>query len=113
MNVLKVKMRTIILMLFCYFHNINNHRGVVVKMKYQAGDFDVAVIEAGHAGCEAALATTRMGYKTLLFSISLEAVANMPCNPHMEEVLKGHLVREIDCLGGEMGKNIDKTMIRS
>ena len=78
-------------------------------MKYQAGKYDVAVIGAGHAGCEAALATARLGLKTLLFSISLEAVANMPCNPHIGGSSKGHLVMEIDCLGGEMGKNIDKT----
>ena len=78
-------------------------------MKYNAGKYDIAVIGAGHAGCEAALAAARMGMKTLLFSISLEAVANMPCNPHIGGSSKGHLVREIDCLGGEMGKNIDKT----
>ena len=78
-------------------------------MKYNAGKYDIAVIGAGHAGCEAALACARMGMKTLMFSISLEAVANMPCNPHIGGSSKGHLVREIDCLGGEMGKNIDKT----
>lgn len=78
-------------------------------MKYNAGEYDIAVIGAGHAGCEAALASARLGMKTLLFSISLEAVANMPCNPHIGGSSKGHLVREIDCLGGEMGKNIDKT----
>ena len=81
-------------------------------MSYFAGDYDVAVIGAGHAGCEAALAAARLGMKTLVFSISLEAVANMPCNPHIGGSSKGHLVREIDCLGGEMGKNIDKTMIQ-
>ena len=81
-------------------------------MKYLAGEYDIAVIGAGHAGCEAALAASRMGMKTLIFSVSLEAVANMPCNPHIGGSSKGHLVREIDCLGGEMGKNIDKTMIQ-
>ena len=72
-------------------------------MKYDAGKYDIAVIGAGHAGCEAALATARMGLKTLLFSTTLEAVANMPCNPHIGGSSKGHLVRELDCLGGEMG----------
>ena len=79
---------------------------------YYAGDYDVAVIGAGHAGCEAALAAARLGMKTVIFSISLEAVANMPCNPHIGGSSKGHLVREIDALGGEMAKNIDKTMIQ-
>lgn len=81
-------------------------------MSYYAGDYDIAVIGAGHAGCEAGLAAARLGMKTLVFSISLEAVANMPCNPHIGGSSKGHLVREIDALGGEMGKNIDKTMIQ-
>ena len=81
-------------------------------MEYIAGEYDVAVIGAGHAGCEAGLAAARLGMKTLIFSISLEAVANMPCNPHIGGSSKGHLVREIDALGGEMAKNIDKTMIQ-
>ncbi len=81
-------------------------------MSYNAGEYDIAVIGAGHAGCEAALAAARLGMKTLIFSISLEAVANMPCNPHIGGTSKGHLVREIDSLGGEMGKNIDKTLIQ-
>ena len=81
-------------------------------MEYFAGEYDIAVVGAGHAGCEAALATARLGMKTLIFSISLEAIANMPCNPHIGGSSKGHLVREIDALGGEMGKNIDKTMIQ-
>ena len=81
-------------------------------MSYYAGDYDVVVIGAGHAGCEAALAAARLGMKTAIFSLSLEAVANMPCNPHIGGSSKGHLVREIDALGGEMGKNIDKTMIQ-
>ena len=82
-------------------------------MNYYAGEYDIAVIGAGHAGCEAALAAARMGMKTLIFSISLEAVANMPCNPNIGGTSKGHLVREIDALGGEMGKNIDKAFIQS
>ncbi len=81
-------------------------------MSYYAGKYNVAVIGAGHAGCEAGLACARMGMKTLIFSISLEAVANMPCNPHIGGSSKGHIVREIDCLGGEMGKNIDKTYVQ-
>ena len=81
-------------------------------MEYFAGEYDIAVVGAGHAGCEAALATARLGMKTLIFSISLEAIANMPCNPHIGGSSKGHLVREIDALGGEMAKNIDKTMIQ-
>lgn len=82
-------------------------------MSYDAGEYEIAVIGAGHAGCEAALACARKGHKTLLFSISLEVVANMPCNPNIGGTSKGHLVREIDALGGEMGKNIDKTLIQS
>ena len=81
-------------------------------MGYKAGKYDIAVIGAGHAGCEAGLAAARLGMKTLIFSISLECVANMPCNPHIGGTSKGHLVREIDSLGGEMGKNIDKTLIQ-
>jgi len=77
------------------------------------GTYDIIVIGAGHAGCEAALACARMGSKTLLFSINLEAIAMMPCNPSIGGTGKGHLVREIDALGGEMGRNIDKTFIQS
>ena len=73
-------------------------------MDYNAGKYDVAVIGAGHAGCEAALAAARLGMKTLIFSISLEAIANMPCNPHRGGSSKGHLVREIDALGRRNGK---------
>ena len=77
------------------------------------GKYDVIVVGAGHAGCEAALAAARLGNRTLLFSINLEAIAMMPCNPSIGGTGKGHLVREIDALGGEMGKNIDKTFIQS
>lgn len=82
-------------------------------MEYKAGKYDVVVIGAGHAGCEAALASARLGCKTVIFSINLDSVANMPCNPNIGGTAKGHLVREIDALGGEMGKCADKTFIQS
>lgn len=81
-------------------------------MGYRAGDYDVIVIGAGHAGCESALAAARMGCKTLLLTINLDMVAFMPCNPSIGGPAKGHVVREIDALGGEMAKNIDKTYIQ-
>ncbi|MFD0698490.1 tRNA uridine-5-carboxymethylaminomethyl(34) synthesis enzyme MnmG [Paenibacillus sp. GCM10027628] len=81
-------------------------------MGYHAGDYDVIVIGAGHAGCEAALASARMGCQTLLLTINLDMVAFMPCNPSIGGPAKGHVVREIDALGGEMGRNIDKTYIQ-
>lgn len=77
------------------------------------GSYDIIVVGAGHAGCEAALASARMGCRTLMLSINLEAIAMMPCNPSIGGTGKGHLVREIDALGGEMGINIDKTFIQS
>ena len=75
--------------------------------------FDICVIGAGHAGCEAALAAARLGLKTALFTITLDGVANMPCNPSIGGTAKGHLVREIDALGGEVGKAADKTFLQS
>lgn len=81
-------------------------------MGYTAGQYEVIVVGAGHAGCEAALAAARMGCKTLLLTINLDMVAFMPCNPSIGGPAKGHVVREIDALGGEMGRNIDKTYIQ-
>ena len=75
--------------------------------------YDAVVIGAGHAGCEAALALARLGFETILFTVSVESIALMPCNPNIGGSSKGHLVRELDALGGEMGKNIDRTFIQS
>lgn len=82
-------------------------------MGYTHECYDIVVIGAGHAGCEAALAAARMGAKTVVFSMNLDSIANMPCNPSIGGTAKGHLVREIDALGGEMGKCADKTLIQS
>lgn len=82
-------------------------------MPYLEEHFDIAVIGAGHAGCEAALACARLGFETVCFTVSIESVALMPCNPNIGGSSKGHLVKEIDALGGEMGKNIDRTYIQS
>jgi tRNA uridine 5-carboxymethylaminomethyl modification enzyme len=83
-----------------------------IIMSYDGGQYDVIVIGAGHAGCESALAAARMGCNTLLITINLDMVAFMPCNPSIGGPAKGHVVREIDALGGEMGRNIDKTFIQ-
>lgn len=82
-------------------------------MPYIEENYDVVVVGAGHAGCEAALACARLGLETIVFTVSVESIALMPCNPNIGGSSKGHLVREIDALGGEMGKNIDKTFIQS
>ncbi len=88
-----------------------NRNRLEKEMQYE--DYDVAVIGAGHAGCEAALACARLGLKTIVFTVSVDSIAMMPCNPNIGGTSKGHLVRELDALGGEMGKNIDRTFIQS
>ena len=82
-------------------------------MKNLEQSFDIIVVGAGHAGCEAALASARLGLQTVMFTVSVDSIALMPCNPNVGGSSKGHLVRELDALGGEMGKNIDKTFIQS
>ena len=82
-------------------------------MPYVEETYDVVIVGAGHAGCEAALASARLGMETILFTVSVDSIALMPCNPNIGGSSKGHLVRELDALGGEMGKNIDKTFIQS
>ena len=82
-------------------------------MYFDAEKYDIIVVGAGHAGCEAALASARMGKKTLMITLSLDTIAHMPCNPAIGGTGKSQLVREIDALGGEMGKNIDRTFIQS
>ena len=81
-------------------------------MDYEAGSYDIAVIGAGHAGIEAALAAARLGLNTLCFTVNLDAVGNMPCNPAIGGTGKGHLVRELDALGGEMAKAADRACIQ-
>ena len=83
-----------------------------MKNYFFEGEYDAVVIGAGHAGCESALALARLGHKTALLTINLDNIAFMACNPSIGGTAKGHIVREIDALGGEMGKNIDKTMLQ-
>src|SRR5690606_26058624 len=80
--------------------------------KFSAGHYDVIVVGGGHAGCEAGLVAARMGFRTAIFAISLDSIAMLACNPSIGGTSKGHLVREIDALGGEIGINTDKTLIQ-
>ena len=89
---------------------MEEERGMI---PYLEETYDVVIVGAGHAGCEAALASARLGMETIMFTVSVDSIALMPCNPNIGGSSKGHLVRELDALGGEMGKNIDKTFIQS
>lgn len=91
----------------------NDGKAMVINMYNGKENVDVCVIGAGHAGCEAALACARLGLETVIFTVSIDSIALMPCNPNVGGTSKGHLVRELDALGGEMGKNIDRTFIQS
>ncbi len=82
-------------------------------MPYLEEEYDIVVVGAGHAGCQAALAAATLGLSTIMFTVSVDSIALMPCNPNIVGSSQGHLVREVDALGGEMGKNIDKTFIQS
>ena len=82
-------------------------------MRHTEETYDIVVVGAGHAGCEAALASARLGFQTLMLTVSVDSIAMMPCNPNIGGSSKGHLVCELDALGGEMGKNIDKAFIQS
>ena len=91
---------------------MNIDEALKIEHSYSAGEFDVAVVGAGHAGCEAAHACAKMGLKTILFTLHLDSLANLPCNPSIGGTAKGQLVREIDALGGIMGKIADEAMIQ-
>ncbi len=88
-----------------------SEKGEIMKRLMES--YDIVVVGAGHAGCEAALAGARLGFSTVMFTVSVDSIAMMPCNPNIGGSSKGHLVREVDALGGEMGKNIDKTFLQS
>jgi tRNA uridine 5-carboxymethylaminomethyl modification enzyme len=98
---------------FDYVDIVLTRKGMGKNMSYVYESYDVVVVGAGHAGCEAALASARLSLNTIIFTVSMDSIAMMPCNPNIGGTSKGHLVREIDALGGEMGKNIDKTYIQS
>lgn len=97
----------------CFEYRKGKYIGAGMNQNAYHIETDICVIGAGHAGCEAALAAARIGFRTVIFTMNVDSIAMMPCNPHIGGSSKGHLVREIDALGGEMGRNIDKTFIQS